>query len=129
MYKELFICMFILIIIIGLNIITQNYTKESIKTIEDNLENLKELLSISDVNKEEVETEVDNLMEKWREKYNILAYYIEHDELEKAETELTSIKSNIEVEQYEEGIIDLDRCIFILRHIKDKFRLEVKNIF
>jgi len=30
---------------------------------------------------------------------------------------------------YEEGMPDLNRCIFILNHIKEKSALQIKNIF
>ena len=68
-------------------------------------------------------------MDTWKDRYEKLAFFIEHDELEKVETEITSLKAHIMIEEYEEGIEPLERCIFILNHIKEKFRLNMKNIF
>ena len=68
-------------------------------------------------------------MDDWREIYNKLAYFIEHDELEKVETELTSLESYIKTEEYKHGVPELEKGIFILNHIKEKFKLDIKNIF
>ena len=68
-------------------------------------------------------------MKNWREKYEKLAFFIEHDELEKVETELTELTAYIKIEEYEEAINPLETSIFILNHIKEKFRLNMKNIF
>lgn len=129
MYKEWIICTIVVFLIITGNIITQTHTEESVQDINKQLEDLKEDLKKEEVDKEKVEAEINNIVNEWQEKYKKLAYYIEHDELEKVETELTSLKSNIEIEQYDEGIPELDKSIFILNHIKEKFKFDIKNIF
>lgn len=129
MRKEWIICGIVLLLVVLTNIITQNYTNQSVEAMDIKLENLKQKLTQEEVKKEEVEQEFENTMEHWKERYKVLAYYIEHDELEKVETELTSLKANIQVEQYEEGVPDLEKSIFILNHIKEKFKLNIKNIF
>lgn len=129
MRKEWIICGIVLLLVVLTNIITQNYTNQSVETMDRKLENLKQKLTQEEVEKEEVEKEFEHTMEHWKERYKILAYYIEHDELEKVETELTSLKANIQVEQYEEGVPDLEKSIFILNHIKEKFKLNIKNVF
>lgn len=128
MTKELIICIIIIILVVGFNIITQSYTTKSVEEINESLENLKEKLE-ENINKEELQISMNNIMDNWKKKFNILAYFIEHDELEKAETELTALKANIEVEEYEQAIPELEKTIFILNHIKDKFKLEIKNVF
>lgn len=129
MRKELIIVILIVIFVIVTNIITQRYTKESIETLNSELEELKEELFSQNIENKELEKKMDNIMNSWREKFNNLAYYIEHDELEKVETELSSLKAHIKVEEYEEGVNDIERCIYILNHIKEKFRFTFKNIF
>ena len=129
MRKEWIVCSIIIFIILVANILTQNYTKDSVEYMDKKLEVLETALLEKEVEKEKVQEEMDNVMKDWKKRYEKLAYFIEHDELEKVETELTSLKANIQVEQYEEGIPDLDRSIFILNHIKEKFKLNIKNIF
>ena len=58
-----------------------------------------------------------------------LAYYIEHDELEKVETQIYAIKGFCEVEKYDEILPEAEKCSFILKHIEEKTKLSVKNIF
>lgn len=129
MTKEWIICIIIIILIISLNITTQNYTKQSVEQINKNLEELKEKLEEENPNKEELQENMESIMREWKKRFNTLAYFIEHDELEKAETELTGLKANIEVEEYEQAVSELEKAIFILNHIKDKFKLEIKNVF
>ena len=53
----------------------------------------------------------------------------EHDELEKVDTYLVALKSNIESEDYEQAVENLDICVYILEHIDDKEAFLLKNIF
>lgn len=127
--KEWLICSIVIILVVLLNIVTQKYTEESVDYIDNILKDFKETLSEDEIIKEDAELKINDIMSEWQDKYNLLAYFIEHDELEKVETEITLLKANIEVEQYKEAIPILDKCAFILNHIKDKFTLEIKNIF
>lgn len=129
MYKEIIICVVVIIIVVGLNIITENYTKESVAFMKGNLENLKENMISEEKNEQNIKTQIDDIVNNWNEKHKKLAYYIEHDELEKVKTELVSLKGNIEVKEYEQGIPNLNNCVFILEHIKEKTALQIKNIF
>ena len=129
MRKEWIICIVVIFIVLVANIVTQNYTKDSVEYMDKKLKALKETLLKEEVEKEKVQEEMDDVMKDWKKRYEKLAYFIEHDELEKVETELTSLKANIRVEQYKEGVPDLDKSIFILDHIKEKFKLNIKNIF
>lgn len=129
MKKELIICSAIVIAIILGNILTQGYTKEVVLYMDEELENLKEDLLQEEVDTQKVAGEITNIREEWEKRYQKLAYFIEHDELEKVETELTSLQANIETKEYKQGIPDLQKCIFILDHIKDKSSLQIKNIF
>ena len=76
-----------------------------------------------------MENNIENIEENWKSKYDVLAYYIEHDELEKVEIQLTSINANIKVNDYDKSIEELEKCKFILEHIKDKDSLKLVNIF
>lgn len=129
MTKEWIICIIIIIAVVSLNIITQNYTSESVEQLNTSLWNLKEKLKLENPNGDEIKDDMDGIMEEWRNRFNLLAFFIEHDELEKAETELTSLKANIEEEEYNSAVPELEKAAFILEHIKNKFRLEIKNVF
>ncbi len=108
MYKETTICICIIILIIWLDILTQNYTKTS--TIE-----ITECLS--------------ELDKKWDEKHDKLAYYIEHDELEKVDTAIVQVKSFVENEEIPSAIAELETGKFVLEHIERKYKFNLQNIF
>ena len=94
-----------------------------------NLEDLKKNMISEEQDEEDLNNQIEDIVNNWNERHKKLAYYIEHDELEKVETELVSLKGNIEVKEYEQGIPNLNNCIFILEHIKEKTALQIKNIF
>ena len=127
MYKEFFICSAVILLVILLNICTQYYTKESIEAIRKELDDLK--VSIKQNDRKSAEEQIKQTIDEWNERYEILSYYIEHNELEKVKTELVTLDANIETEEYEQAIADINRGIFILEHIREKTSLQVKNIF
>lgn len=133
MKKELIICIMIIILIIITNIITQSYTKECTMQINEKLDILKEKIvqekSNKEIDREVILGDINNIESKWNEFQEKLAYYIEHDELEKVETQIWTIKGFGEVERYDEIIPELEKCTFILEHIQDKTKLNIKNIF
>ena len=129
MKKELIICTIIVISIIIGNIITQNYTKETINITTQKLDELKSKIMQEDILTEEVKNEILEIYDEWNKRHDKLAYYIEHDELEKVETDLTSLKSFIEVQEYKEAVSELDKTIYILKHIEEKNAFNLKNIF
>lgn len=131
MQKEVIVCIFIIVLIIVGNVVTQNYTVESVESLADQLSDLK-----SDIFKEEENIERDSIKDKikqikdnWESRHDKLAYYIEHDELEKVETNLTSLGSFIETNEDSEAVSELDKSVFVLKHIEDKYAFNLQNIF
>jgi hypothetical protein len=76
-----------------------------------------------------IKQSIDRNSEKWEERYKILAFYIEHDELEKVEIELTGLSADISVEEYKHCIAELDTTMFILEHIQEKEEFHLRSIF
>lgn len=132
MWKETIICVVIVISIVSGNIITQNYTVESVENISAKLDELKnEILKVEkeNGNKEEIDKKVNKVRSEWESRHDKLAYFIEHDELEKIETSLTGLYSFIETEEYTEATSELDKSNFILKHIEEKYAFNLENIF
>lgn len=127
MYKEFAIIIIVIVLIVCLDILTNNYTKNSVKIISDELNILRE--SILNQDKEKATNKMQEIKEKWKERYDILAFYIEHDELEKVETEMIGLAANINTEEYEDCISYLDTTIFILEHIQEKEEFHLRSIF
>ena len=129
MYKEKIVCVIIIIVIFSLDFITQNYTKKVVNEIKLNLEELREELKKKDNMKNNLNEKINDLYNQWM-KYNFkLAFYIEHDELEKVKTNFISCKSYIESEEYIEALNELDKTVFVLEHIVDKNKFSLENIF
>ena len=129
MLKEIIICIVIILTIILGNNITQNYTKQSVSKISNELMSLQETAIKKEINNQEAKNKIEEAYKQWNERYDKLAYFIEHDELEKIETELTEIRSHIETEEYEELVSELDKSMFLLKHIEDKYAFNLQNVF
>lgn len=126
MIKETVICVIIILIIFGLEILTQNFTKETVSEITEMMIAVKESILNE---KKEIEKEIEKLTNNWEDKHNKLAYYIEHDELEKVDTSIVKMKSYIETQNFSEAIAELEDGKFVLEHIQDKNAFNLKNIF
>ena len=126
--REIWICIIIVAIIISLDILMKNYTKKSTDEIISDLEKINAALKTQQT-EEDLKHKLIEIKEKWKEKNSILAYYIEHNELEKVETNLTSMISYIETGEYNLALDKIETNIFVLKHIKDKYQLSLENIF
>ena len=129
MTKELLICIIIVILICVGDFFTQKYTKLCISEAESGLHELRETLMKEEVDSESAKREMTEILEKWSKRHPKLSYYIEHDEIEKVETELAGIKAYIEIEEYKEAVVEVDKAGYILEHIKNKNVFNLENIF
>ena len=129
MYKEFIICVIVIMLVIGGNIITQNNTKQSIEELNSYLAPIRQELLKENVDQKQAKYQMKETWKIWKKQYQKMAYYIEHDELEKVETELTKLNANIQTKEYATGVENLENCTFILEHIKDKSALKIVNLF
>ena len=127
MYKEVVICIVVIVVIVSLDIFTQKYTRNTTSDITQIFADLKGDILKED--KDKIDEKVKILDEKWRQKHDRLAYYIEHDELEKVDTAIVSLNSYVETDDYSSAIAELDEGKFILEHIQKKYAFNLENIF
>lgn len=127
MYKELIICAVVIITIITINWFLQDYTKNSVTEISNKLKELEEDLKEKD--KEKVQLKLEEIKNTWSEEYKVLAAFIEHDELEKVETSLVELEAFIEVEDFDMGTNEVNKSIFVLKHIAEKYDFSLVNVF
>ena len=127
MFKETVICIVIVISIFAVDIFTQNFTKNTVCEVTKIFADLK-----GDILKDD-KTQIDNgikkLDEKWGSVHDRLAYYIEHDELEKVDTAIVTMKAYIETDDFSSATAELDEGKFVLEHIQEKYAFNLKNIF
>ena len=129
MNKEFIICVIIIVLIILGNNITQDYTRNNIQDISTELEKLEEELVVEEINWENAKKHYYEINKKWKDVKNIMSYFIEHDELEKVETDLVGLNSFIDMKEEKEAVAELNRAIFVLKHIEDKNNLNLRSIF
>ena len=131
MKKEAIITSVIIIMIIIAEYITKNYTKQVFSKVENELNLLKEeILDDKNANnKEYLIKRTESIKEDWEKDNELLSYYLEHDELEKVNTQIVLIKGYLESDSLQDSIPDLEECIFILKHIQEKEAFNLKNIF
>lgn len=127
MKKEVIICVVVIMLIVILNILTENNTEKVMNTITEYLEVTKE--AIIDGEDEKMNENIDKAKSNWDKEKDVLSIYIEHDELEKIEMYLVEVETDIMTKEYNMAMESLNDCIFIINHIKDKYKLSLKNIF
>ena len=128
MYKELVICIILVITIFLLNGMTQKYTQSKTTELSEELNDLKQKIEIGG-NLEEKRDSINQIYSKWKEFHDISAIYIEHNELEKVENNMISCKNFIEQDIKDMSLNELDKIIFGLEHINDKYAFNLINIF
>ena len=127
MIKETVICIIIVIGIIGLELLTQNFTEKTVKEIRETFSKIEN--EIVKQNIEQINIELENISNKWEEKQKRLTYYIEHDELEKVHTAIVTMKSYIKTNDFSSAMAELEEGKFVIEHIKEKNSFNLQNIF
>lgn len=127
MLKEMVICIIIVIGILGLEVFIQNFTQKTVTEITEIFSKIEENISRRDI--EQINNEIKNIGSKWEEKQKELAYYIEHDELEKVHTAIVTMKSYVETDNFSAAMAELEKGKFVLEHIQEKNSFNLQNIF
>ena len=127
MLKEAVICIVIIMGILGLENFTQNFTLKTVSEITEMFSKVEESIAKRDA--EKINDEIKIISDKWEEKQKKLAYYIEHDELEKVHTAIVIMKSYAETEDYSSAMAALEEGKFVIEHIQEKNSFNLQNIF
>ena len=129
MYKELVISLIILIAIFTIDYFTQTYTDKVINETTQDISKLEEDIKNENVDGEKVKKDINDIYQKWLNYHPTLAYFLEHNELEKVETDFVAGKSYIESSQYSDALSELDKTKFVLKHLNEKYSFNLENIF
>lgn len=127
MYRDFWVIITVIIIIVILDIVSNNYTVKAMTTISGELEELKSVLYQD--NEEKTHNQIKKIEDDWHHYHQVLAYYLEHDELEKVETQLSVLKGKIEQKEYDNCLEEIETMTFILGHIQEKEQFSVQSIF
>lgn len=129
MKKEIIITIVTIIVIIVGDFITQNLTKKCVNETTEKLSSLKNEVLNKEKSTNDLKDESEKIYNSWREESKGLAYYIEHDELEKVDVQIQIVTADLEADTPEESISEIEQAIYLLHHIEEKRALKLKNIF
>lgn len=132
MTKELWISIIIVVVILIGDIFTTKYTNEAIETTTHSLSEIRKEMekeNEEDIDADKLKEQIKNIRDDWNKRHKKLAIYIEHDELEKIETDLAGLNGYLDKEEYGDSMAQLDISVYVLEHIKNKTVLSLINIF
>ena len=129
MRREAIITILIILAIIIGEWLTQSYSKKTLSGVQDSLRKLKEGILSTENEVSELIDKTNQIYDKWEEDNQLLSYYLEHDELEKVNTQFVLVKGYLETDDPKNAIPDIEEGIYILEHIKEKEKSSIKNIF
>lgn len=129
MHKELIISIVIVISIFVLNFITQSYTDKTVTEVKECLEKVKEELTKEEPDFEKAIISADKAFEKWEELDDKMVLYIEHNEIEKVTTAITSTVSFTKMKDEGQAVDSIDRCKYLLEYIDEREKFTLDNIF
>lgn len=123
-FKEYIILFLIIVFVILIEVITDNITYRSLESINVKIKDLEDVIE-----RDEAKEKVKELSEEWKKEETKLCYYMEHDELEKVSVLVDNVKSNIEADNDDVIKEQVNEIKYILEHVKNKQKIELKNIF
>lgn len=123
MKKIITICILIVLIIV----ISDMFIKKSIYNRFDYMIDTFKSIDI-DNNNEEKKRAVDMIESSLKENYLLMAFYIDHVELEKIKTQIVIIRAGIDEEDNSFLHEEIERTIFIIDHLEKKIDFKLENI-
>lgn len=127
--KEIIIIIVILIIIFCSAYYVQNFLNNTSDTLVSKLEDLKKDIEEGSIGESELKQKSDEIYGEWEDINEKWSVIVLHDEIDLIETSLIRMKSKIKTGKVEESMEDLDTSIFLVKHIKEKEKTSLKNIF
>lgn len=127
--KQVIIIIIVLIIIFGGACYIQNFLDNTSDMIVSKLENLKTDLQTGNIDENRLKEETDEIYGEWEDINEKWSVIVLHDEIDLIETALIRMKSKIKIGEIDESMEDIDTSIFLLKHIKEKEKTSLKNIF
>lgn len=127
--KEVIIILSILIIVFVGAYFTQKYLNNTADLLVSKLEDLKAKMEEGKTDEKEMQEKTDEIYYEWEEINEKWSVIVLHDEIDLIETSLIRMKSKIKTGEIKDSMEDLDTSIFLLKHIKEKEKTSLKNIF
>jgi hypothetical protein len=134
-YRHLIAVIIIVIVIIVIDIISDKYSDNKLNSINSSLDVIDSAIvgsedeNISDSQMEKIQKVSEDLVSEWRKSQELLACYIEHDELEKIGNKLYVLNSQIKSQNFVDAKQAIEEIRFLIEHLLDKQKVTIPNIF
>ncbi len=126
MHKEIIISIVVIVLVVVLNFFVGKFIDDKLNHILGLLDKMR--VAIKEEKYDEANDISDNIKKYWDKSERYMSCYIEHDELEKVETEFTSLRACLEIRE-EDCLEYIDRMAFVVKHIEKKDDFVLENIF
>lgn len=109
------------------SILTQNYLEKTSNELSVKLEELKKQIEAENFESaRNISNEVLNIWEKMKNNWSMVVI---HEELDNIELSMLGVKGAINAKDVEDGLVEIEKSIFLVNHIKEKEAFKIKNIF
>ena len=126
-WKKIVLIISILIFVITLDLLLYFKTDKLMVDTQYDLIDLENKIDAKNI--EESKKAADKLNKNWEDTENMLSFFIEHEEIENVSLKIVTIKENTKNEELENALEDIAETKHLLEHIKNKYNLNLKNIF
>lgn len=110
-------------------ILLNNYFMKTLDNYMKKIDNILEKIEKDFEEKNKNIKTIEELEKVWNEAEKKLAFFIDHEELEKTEIEIYLAKKSMEQENFENAIENISKAKYMLNHMKEKNTLSIINIF
>lgn len=96
--------------------------------VED-LEELKSSIKSNEEINNNIKKQAKTIYSKWEELEKTWSMFVLHDELDLIETSLVSMRTDIESNAIDMSMDEIEKSIFLIKHIYEKEKFCLRNIF
>lgn len=129
-FKEIIALIFIIAFLIISDVYVSRYTQSAIEEMDKKTDEIINLvLNHEEYNEEDSLNKINDFEKEWKEVEDKLAYFSEHDELEKVSVSITLMKANMEMNMKEDAYEKMQEIKFRIEHIKTKQKFALNNLF
>ncbi|MBR2289538.1 MAG: DUF4363 family protein [Clostridia bacterium] len=131
-YKALIIAIVIIMIVIILDIIFENYSKKSIEKINGNIEKIANIFENQEESEyviSELEKLSENACKEWEKREDLLACFIEHEEIEKVNVKLHLLHTEIKNGIWADAKSTTSETKQLVKYLNVKHKLSLQNLF
>lgn len=130
-YKHLIFAIVIIIIVIVLDIMFENYTKSSIQIINNTLGKISNCFEEQEDNYDvkKLEKLSKNVTEDWEKREKLLTCFVEHEEIEKISVKLHLLNTQIKNKIWSDAECTTTETKQLVKYLNTKHKLSLQNIF